>query len=82
MTQAARSGRQNIIEGSKRASTSKATEMKITDVARASLGKLRDDFEIWILDRSQFPWSAHSPEAKAVNAVSLDNATFTDDLVH
>jgi hypothetical protein len=36
MTQAARSGRQNIIEGSERSSTSKDTEMKLTDVARAS----------------------------------------------
>ena len=37
MTQAARSGRQNIIEGSERSATSKDTEMKLTDVARASL---------------------------------------------
>jgi len=36
MTQAARSGRQNIIEGSERSATSKDTEMKLTDVARAS----------------------------------------------
>ena len=35
MTQAARSGRQNIIEGSERSATSKDTEMKLTDVARA-----------------------------------------------
>jgi hypothetical protein len=34
MTQAARSSRQNIIEGSERSSTSKDTEMKITDVAQ------------------------------------------------
>ena len=34
MTQAARSGRQNIIEGSERSATSKDTEMKLTDVAR------------------------------------------------
>jgi restriction system protein len=82
MTQAARSGRQNIIEGSERASTSKATEMKLTDVARASLSELRGDFEIWILDRGQLPWSANSPDAQATNAISLDNAPFTDDLVH
>jgi len=82
MTQAARSGRQNIIEGSERSATSKDTEMKLTDVARASLGELRGDFEVLILDRNQLPWSAHSPEAKAVNAVSLDDAPFADDLVH
>ena len=82
MTQAARSGRQNIIEGSERSATSKDTEMKLTDVARASLSELRGDYEIYILDRGQLPWSVHSPEARAVNAISLDNATFQDDRVH
>jgi four helix bundle suffix protein len=82
MVQAARSGRQNIIEGSERSSTSKDTEMKLTDVARASLAELRGDYEIVILDRNQLPWSVHSPAAKGVNAVSLDAAPFTDDMVH
>ena len=82
MTQAARSGRQNIIEGSERSATSKDTEMKLTDVARASLSELRGDYEIVILDRNQLPWSVHSPEAKAINAISLDPALFTDDMVH
>jgi len=82
MTQAARSGRQNIIEGSERSATSKDTEMKLTDVARASLSELRGDYEIVILDRGQLPWSVHDPQAKAVNAVSLDPARFEDDMVH
>jgi four helix bundle suffix protein len=82
MTQAARSGRQNIIEGSERSATSKDTEMKLTDVGRASLSELRGDYEIVILDRNQLPWSVHSPEAKAINAISLDDAPFTDDMVH
>ncbi len=82
MTQAARSGRQNIIEGSERSSTSKDTEMKLTDVARASLSELRGNYEIFILDRQHLPWSAHSDEAKAVYAISLDAAPFTDDMVH
>ena len=82
MTQAARSGRQNIIEGSERAATSKDTEMKLTDVARASLSELRGDYEVFILDRGQLPWSVHSPEAKAINAISLDDAPFKDDMVH
>ncbi len=82
MTQAARSGRQNIIEGSERSATSKDTEMKLTDVARGSLSELRGDYEIWILDNGQLPWSVHSPEAQAVNGVSLDPASFTDDMVH
>ncbi len=82
MTQAARSGRQNIIEGSERSATSKDTEMKLTDVARASLSELRGDYEIWILDQGQLPWSAHSPESQELNAISLDPAPFTDDMVH
>ena len=69
MTQAARSGRQNIIEGSERAATSKDTEMKLSDVARASLSELRGDYEMVILDRGQLPWSVHAADAKAVNAV-------------
>lgn len=82
MTQAARSGRQNIIEGSERSSTSKDTEMKLTDVARASLSELRGDYEVFILDRGQLPWSVHSPEARAINAISLDDPPFKDDMVH
>ena len=82
MTQAARSGRQNIIEGSERSATSKDTEMKLTDVARASLSELRGDYEVFILDRGQLPWSVHSPEAKAINAISLDTPPFKDDMVH
>ncbi len=82
MIQAARSGRQNIIEGSERAATSKDTEMKLTDVARASLSELRGDYEMWILDKGLLPWSAHSAEAKAVNGISLDQPEFTDDMVH
>jgi restriction system protein len=43
---------------------------------------LRGDYEVFILDRHQLPWSVHEPEAKAVNAISLDPAPFSDDMVH
>lgn len=56
--------------------------MKLTDVARASLSELRGDYEVFILDRDELPWSVHSPEAKAINAISLDDAPFDDDMVH
>jgi four helix bundle suffix protein len=82
MTQAARSGRQNIIEGSERSSTSKDTEMKLTDVARASLSELRGDFEIFILDRGCFPWSVHQEQARTINSISIDSPLFNDDSVH
>lgn len=79
MTQAARSGRQNIIEESERSATSKHTEMRLTDVARGSLSELRGDYEIFILDRGGLPWSVDSADSKAVNAVSLDAASFEGD---
>jgi len=82
MTQAARSGKQNIIEGSERSSTSKDTEIKLTDVARASLSELRGDFEDWIIDRGQCPWSVHSADAKALNAIRVLEPEFDDDMVH
>src|SRR6478735_6592667 len=45
MVQAARSGKQNIAEGCKAACTSKETELKLTNVARASLEELLSDYE-------------------------------------
>ncbi len=72
MTQAARSGRANIIEGSERAATSRETEMKLTDVARASLGELRGDYEMWLLRRGLPLWKHTSQEAQAVQGVLLD----------
>ena len=72
MTQAARSGRVNIAEGSERASTSTETEMKLTDVARASLSELKADYEFWLLSHRQLPWKVPSPEASAVLDLRLD----------
>jgi four helix bundle suffix protein len=72
MTQAARSGRVNIAEGSERASTSTETEMKLTDVARASLAELKNDYEFWLLSRRKLPWKVPSPEAGAVLDLRLD----------
>ena len=82
MTQSARSGRVNIIEGSERSSTSKETEMKLTDVSKASLGELRGDYEMWLLDLGQPPWKNASPEARAVSAVTLDKPEFGEDSQH
>jgi restriction system protein len=72
MTQAARSGRVNIAEGSERASTSTETEMKLTDVARASLAELKTDYEFWLLSRRKLPWKVPSPEAREVLDLRLD----------
>ena len=45
MVQAARSGKQNIAEGNQAAATSSETEIKLTNVAKASLEELLDDYE-------------------------------------
>ena len=72
MTQAARSGRENIVEGSERAGTSSGTEIRLTDVARASLGELKGDYEFWLVRRHIAPWPQDYVEAKAVFNVRLD----------
>ena len=82
MTQAARSGRANIIEGSRRAATSKDMEMKLTDVARASLGELHGDYEVWLLKRGILPWRKDSAEARAVAGMTLDRAALGEDAQH
>lgn len=82
MTQAARSGKANIVEGSARSATSKETEMKLTDVARASLGELHSDYEDWLLYRGQVPWRKDSPESQAIYNVRLSPAKYGDDYVH
>jgi len=56
MVQAARSGVQNIAEGSKASGTSKKTEIKLTNVARASLEELRLDYEDFLRQRSLPLW--------------------------
>jgi restriction system protein len=56
--------------------------MKLTDVARASLSELRGDYEVFIIDSGELPWSVHSEEARAVNVISIDPAPFQDDMVH
>ena len=62
MIQAARSGRQNIAEGSERASTSVETQLKLTDVARASLVELQLDYEDFINLSGNLPWPEDAPE--------------------
>ena len=59
MTQAARSAPANIAEGNSRHSTSKETEMKLTDVARATLSELANDYLNWLLRQESIPWSVH-----------------------
>ncbi len=66
MVQAARSGVQNIAEGSMASATSKKTELKLTGVARASLEELLLDFEAFLRQRGLRLWNKDSAEALAV----------------
>ena len=61
MVQAARSGVQNIAEGSQASGTSKKTELKLTNVARASLEELRLDYEDFLRQRGLALWPPNHP---------------------
>jgi four helix bundle suffix protein len=63
MIQAARSGKKNILEGSKAARTSKETEIKLTNVGRASLEELLDDYRDYLRVREHPEWDKNSKEA-------------------
>jgi len=66
MVQAARSGRQNIAEGSRAAATSSQTELRLINVARASLDELLLDYEDFLRQRRLPAWTKEHPEAVRV----------------
>jgi len=66
MVQAARSGVQNIAEGSLASGTSKKMELKLTNVARASLEELRLDYEDFLRQRGLPLWDRDDPRRKAL----------------
>ena len=70
MTQAARSGRANIAEGSENSLASKETELKLLGIARGSLAELLADYEMWLAFAGTLPWSRE--EAEEVHRMSLD----------
>ena len=61
MVQAARSGKQNIIEGNEAAKASLETNIKLTNVARASLAELLTDYEDYLRVRNLTLWDATHP---------------------
>ena len=61
MVQAARSGVQNIAEGSQISATSKKMELKLTQVARASLEELKLDYEDFLRQRGLATWARDNP---------------------
>jgi len=70
MVQAARSGKQNIIEGSMASGVSKETELRLTNVARASLEELLGDYRDYLRARGAAVWAKDSKEALYVRRLS------------
>jgi four helix bundle suffix protein len=76
MEQAARSGKQNIVEGSVASATSKQTEINLTQVARSSLEELKEDYKDFLRLR-RFPiWAKDDPRMLEIRALGTDDATY------
>ncbi|MCG3163477.1 MAG: hypothetical protein JMDDDDMK_04904 [Acidobacteria bacterium] len=73
MVQAARSGKQNIVEGSKASGTSKEMEIKLTNVARASLEELLVDYQDFLRVRDLRIWTKDSREAQYVRKLGMQS---------
>jgi four helix bundle suffix protein len=69
MVQAARSGKQNIAEGSMASGLSREMELKLLGVARASLEELLVDYRDFLRTRSLRTWDKHSRQAEYVRAL-------------
>ena len=70
MVQAARSGKQNIAEGSMASGTSKKTEIKLIGVARASLEELLLDFQDYLRQQGLPLWAKDHAKAKEIRALT------------
>jgi four helix bundle protein len=73
MVQGARSGKQNILEGCMASATSKETEIKLVNVARASLEELLEDYRDFLRTRGQPLWEKDSREASFVRKLGAKN---------
>lgn len=71
MVGAARSARQNIVEGSSRAGTSKETELRLYDVAKGSLEELAGDYEAFLMNIGEVPWDVCDPHAVEFAGITL-----------
>jgi four helix bundle suffix protein len=72
MVQAARSGKQNIAEGSMASGTSKKTELKLIGVARASLEELLLDFEDYLRQKGLALWGKDHKQAREIRALAYE----------
>lgn len=70
MIQAARSGKQNIAEGSQASGTSRKIELKLVGIARASLEELLVDYQDFLRQRGLMLWTKEQPEAQSVRKLA------------
>lgn len=70
MVQAARSGKQNIVEANMASGTSKETEIKLTNVARASLEELLTDYRDFLRTRGFAEWAKDHPHVKRLQELN------------
>lgn len=74
MVQAARSGKQNIIEGCAASATSSKTEIKLVNVAKASLQELLEDYQDYLHTRGLRQWEEGSREWEAMRRVGREHS--------
>jgi four helix bundle suffix protein len=73
MVQAARSGKQNIVEGSAASATSSEMEIKLVSVAKASLQELLIDYEDYLRTREHRQWEEDSKELNAMRELGREH---------
>lgn len=73
MVQAARSGKQNIVEGCMASGTSAKTELKLLNVAKASLHELCEDYEDYLKTRGHWQWDEGSKELEAMRRIGREH---------
>lgn len=78
MVQAARSGKQNIIEGTEDGETSTEMHVKLLNVARASLQELREDYRDYLLSRNLTIWSKGHPRYQTMQNFCRDHNKIED----
>jgi len=76
MLQAARSGKQNIAEGNRAAATSTETEIKLTNVAKASLEELLIDYQDYLRTRHKLLWDTSNPRYEKMRAYAASELIF------
>ncbi len=80
MVMAARSAPANIAEGSSRRQTSRETEMRLTDVARATLSELLSDFMAFSLTYNIEPWAKDSENYRKFRSLQLERPNYGTDI--